>query len=364
MKLIDKYIFKQVLMATILGVIIFIVFWISPEILIRIIRETMNGQITFPEAVKLFFYEIPDILSKAIPVGLMLGALFVFDKLSRDSELVVMRCVGVSLKRLIFPVLIIGSVASVFCFITYDYLIPSSEQAMMKLKGVESKHFVYVDKDKDGAPKTILIVGGFDNKEITEVKYLRLSKSNSSQVSAITEILSSEKASYSKGKWILGKGLQYEIAEDGVYKNINNYGSKVVMDGSLGVNAYKLMKNSVKKPLQMNLKQLNEHYRLLDALNIEDEKAYFKNKIYQRYSMPFSCVLFGICGVILGYGKPREKKFIGLVAGICLVFLYFITMPFIDLLAEHKVVLPIISVWLPNLFVLGTAVGFWKYRKI
>lgn len=364
MKLIDKYIFKQVLMATVLGILIFVVFWISPEILIRIIRETMNGQVTVNEAIKLFFYEIPDILSKAIPVGLMLGALFVFDKLSRDSELVVMRCIGVSLKRLIFPVILIGSAASVLCFITYDYLIPSSEQAMIKVKGVEAKHFVYVDKDKQGTPKTILIVGNFDNKFISEVKFLKLLNNNDGEVSRITEVLSSETALFSKGKWELKNGIQYEISDEGVYKKINKFSSKEIMNGSLGVNAYNLMKTSVKKPTQMNLAQLNEHYRLLDALHIDDEKAYFENKIYQRYSMPFSCLLFGICGVILGYGKPREKKFIGLAVGICLIFFYFITMPFIDLLAEHKVVYPIITAWLPNLFVLATTIGFWKYRKI
>ncbi|MEI7473142.1 MAG: LptF/LptG family permease [bacterium] len=364
MKLIDKYIFKQIALATIMGVLIFIVFWISPEILIRIIRQTMNGQVSPIEAIKLFFLEIPEILSKAIPVGLMLGSLFVFDKLSRDSELIIIRSVGVSLKRLLVPVLVISSFASILCFFTYDYLIPSSEKAMLNVQGMESTHFVYVDKDKENIPKKIFIVGNFDNKKVGEVKFLTLSKNKESTVPEINEVLTADYAKYSKEKWTLYNGYQYEISDDGVYKEIHKFTTKDVLEGTPATNAQTLMKNSIKKPTQMTLKELSDHYNLLASLGIEDELGYFKNKIHQRFSMPFSCILFGLCGVILGYGKPREHKFIGLIAGICLVFLYFITMPFIDMLAEHRIIYPVIAAWLPNMLVLGTTISFLKYRRI
>lgn len=364
MRIIDKYIFKQISMATLLGILIFIVFWISPEILFRIIRQTMAGQITFAHAVELFFLEIPEILSKAIPVGLMLGSLFVFDRLSRDSELIVIRGVGVSLKRLLAPVAAISILASILCFITYNSLIPLSEKVMADLNGRDSSHFVYVHKDKDGSPSKILIIGNYNNGSMSDVKLLKLSKDNSLGVPAINEVLTSSVAKYNNGKWRFGNGLKYEISNDGVYKNVDKFDSTEVLSGISGQSAYKIMQNSVKKPSEMNLSQLWEHYNLLKKLEIDDELSYYKNKIHQRFAMPFSCLLFGLCGVVLGYGKPREKKFIGLIFGICLVFLYFIIMPFMDMLSEHRILLPVLSAWIPNILVLGTIIGFIKYRRL
>ena len=69
MTILDRYIFKQVLTATLVGIVMFIVIWISPEILFKIIRNTIYGEITLQTALKLFFLEIPEILGKAVPVG-------------------------------------------------------------------------------------------------------------------------------------------------------------------------------------------------------------------------------------------------------------------------------------------------------
>ena len=94
MKLLDKYILKQIFAATLVGIILFIVVWISPEILFKIIKRTVAGEYTIAVAIKRFIFEIPEILGKAIPVGLLLGNLFIFDKLSKDFELTILRNIG------------------------------------------------------------------------------------------------------------------------------------------------------------------------------------------------------------------------------------------------------------------------------
>ena len=98
--LFDKYIFNQVLLATLVSILLFIVIWIAPEILFKVIRRTLKGVYTYPVAFQLLLYEIPQILGKALPVGLLLGSLFTFDKLSKDFELTVLRGIGISFKRI------------------------------------------------------------------------------------------------------------------------------------------------------------------------------------------------------------------------------------------------------------------------
>ncbi len=149
MKIIDKYIFKQVLFATIIGIVLFIIIWISPETLFRIMRQVSYGEVTRFEGVQLLFLAIPEILGKAIPVGLMLGSLFVFNALGGNSELTIFRGIGVSFQRLVLPVVAFSLIGTALCFVTYDKLIPYSSQKIREIRNItDVDNFVYVDKDQ------------------------------------------------------------------------------------------------------------------------------------------------------------------------------------------------------------------------
>ena len=102
----DKYIFRQVAGATIGAVLLFTIVWIAPEILLNTIRDALDGKYDFHTAFILLYYELPKIVDKAIPVGLLLGTLFTFDKLSKDSEMTIFRAVGMSFQRIVAPVVV------------------------------------------------------------------------------------------------------------------------------------------------------------------------------------------------------------------------------------------------------------------
>ena len=92
----DRYIFTQVLVTTIVAILLFTIVWIAPEMLLNTIKKVLAGEFGPKTGVLILFYEIPKILGKAFPVGLLLGSLFTFDKLSKDSELTIFRAVGMS----------------------------------------------------------------------------------------------------------------------------------------------------------------------------------------------------------------------------------------------------------------------------
>ena len=109
----DKYIFTQVLVTTLVAILLFTIVWIAPEMLLSTIKKVLNHTYTVKTGILVLLYEIPQILGKAFPVGLLLGSLFTFDKLSKDSELTIFRAVGMSF----------GRIASTFCISIF--LVPS-----------------------------------------------------------------------------------------------------------------------------------------------------------------------------------------------------------------------------------------------
>jgi len=365
MKLIDRYIFKQIALVTLLGIIVFIVLWISPEILFKIVKKAVNGDITPIIAFKLFLYNIPDILGKAIPVGLMIGSLFVFDRLSRDSELIIFRCSGVSFYRLVLPVILLGIIGYFACFITMDNLIPVSTTAIKAIKqDVSHDYFVYVDKLNNDRPRNILIIGNYDGKKCENIKLLVFSDKVSSDVPIISSIITADAANWMNSHWALKNGSEYQIAPDGVYKNIIKFKSKDVLSGDAAGKSYKLLVNSTKKSTEMNIKAIKYHLNILKSAGMTDEYNFMLSKLYQRYAQPFSCLLLALCGVILGFNRPREKRVLGFTIGAALIFVYYIIVPFLDMLAQNSIVSPAVSAWIPNFIILLVMSVMLKYKNI
>ena len=112
----DRYIFKHVAGATLVAVLLFTVVWMAPEVLLNIIKDALAGNYGIKTSILLLYYELPKILDKAFPVGLLLGTLFTFDKLSKDSELTIFRAVGMSFQRIVVPIIFLSLIFSSFCF--------------------------------------------------------------------------------------------------------------------------------------------------------------------------------------------------------------------------------------------------------
>ena len=361
----DKYIFKQILGATLLSIFVFIVFWIAPEIMFKTIKHTVAGELTVIQALKYLMYQIPEILSKAIPVGLMIGSLFVFDRLSKDSEITVLRAVGVGLFRLTFPVIALGLIGAAVCIYTNETLTTDSSKLLKSFKDqVSQDHFVYVDKELNGKPKNILIIGNYTEDSISNIKFMNFSDKISSDRPIIEEIITADFASYKGDHWSLINGIKYKIAPDGVYKSIRKFNTVNILDNKSSQDAYKLLVNSTKKSREMTVGELSKYADLLSQLKIEDEYRYTMSKFYQRFAQPFSCLFLALCGVVLGINRPREKRAVGFTVGVALVFIYFIIVPFLDMLTQNDVLLPVIAAWTPNIFIFLATIGLIKLKQI
>jgi len=363
--ILDRYIFKQVMTATLAGIFLFIVVWISPEILFKIIRNTIYGEITILTAIKLFLLEIPEILGKAIPVGLLIGSLFVFDNLSRNSELTIIRGIGVSIRRLFVPVMIISLIGTIICYFVYKDLIPYSTYEIKKLKQeVYQSHFIYMDKTPEGKQKNILIVGGYDGKIISSIKYLMFSDIISSDTPLIKSIITANRANIHDNYWTLSDGIEYKIDSNGIYKKSIPFKQMNVLDANSSAQAKKLLMYSTKGVKEMTNAELDNYLKVLKTAGIEDEYRYTLSKYEQRFAHSIGCIFFAICGVLLGFSRPREKRFIGFSLGVGLIFVYYIILPFLDMTAQLGIFYPLLAAWIPNLMILTAIYAILKYKEL
>lgn len=366
----DRYIFTQVLVTTIVAILLFTIVWIAPEMLLNTIKKVLSGDISAKTGVLILFYELPKILGKAFPVGLLLGSLFTFDKLSKDSELTIFRAVGMSFSRILRPLLVLSLIVTWLCFITYDKLIPFSCQKLQDIRGAKTlTQYIYTQKDENNNPKQAVVVSRYFNGEMSDVIVMNFSQRIFDDLHGMENVLVAQTGRMGvneKGEscWILNDITSYNINDEGIFQTVDKFDTLNILNGEAAENAYTIMINSTKRDRDINNKDLKYYISLLKKEKMDEDYRLMLNKYLQRFLHPFVCVLLAIMGCLLGFSKPREQRLIGFTIAIGCIFVYYITLPFFDLLAEKGVLHPLICAAFPPLAFLGAIIAFYKSKDL
>ncbi len=362
----DKYIFKQVAIATFVSVLLFTVIWIAPEMLLNTIKRILEGDMTLKVGLLFLTCQLPLILSKAFPVGLLLGGLFTFDKLNKDSELTIFRATGMPFKRIVAPIVVLSLIVTAMCFVTIDKLVPYASKTIAIIKDKNpSSQYIYTQKDKTGKPTLAVVVSKYNRTRMNNVIVLDFANSQYTDLHGISTIYIANKGKFFSNRWELYDITRYKISTDGVFDNIGHLESMNILNGQLADDIYTIMNYSTKKERELTNGNLRRYIKLLKSVK-SDEETYnlMKSKYYQRFLHPFMCVLLAIMGCLLGFSKPREQRMYGFGIAIASIFLYYITLPFFDLLAEKMVLPPLITAMVPPTAFLCCIIAFYKSKDL
>ena len=354
LRLIDRYIFTQVFFACFACIFIFMIVWIMPEILLKTVQRTINGVYTIEMALSILLCELPKVLNIAIPVGMLLGTILTFDKLSKDFEITVLRGSGIPFFRIIASVIVLSVFAMGFTFIVGSKLLPMSAIKLKEVKNEgRSSQFVFPVKNPDDSMNKILIVSNFDENNIRDVIVLNLYDEHNIGSSLLSSIVVSDFVKYDHKTWNINSGKKYLISSEGIFNKIEQIKDVPILEGHSAVNAFKLMKYSVYRDRELTNPQISEYIKLLKQERMDDEYRFMLNKFIQRFVHSAMCIIFAILGCLLGFSKPREQKFIGMLIAVGVIFVYYITIPFFDLLAEKAVLSP----WIASMIVSVAAIA-------
>jgi lipopolysaccharide export LptBFGC system permease protein LptF len=275
-----------------------------------------------------------------------------------------------SFSRVLRPLLVLSFIVTYLCFVTYDKWIPNSCQKLAEIKGRETlTQYIYTKKDENNHPIQAVVVSKFLNDEMSDVIVMNFSKHVYNDLQGMENVMVAEHGKMGTNKeglpcWVLSDIISYNINEEGIFSNIQHIKETSILDGDSAENAYTIMINSTKRDRDINNKDLAHYVKLLKQENLDEDYRLMFNKYLQRFFHPFVCVLLAIMGCLLGFSKPREQRLIGFTIAIGCIFVYYITLPFFDLLAEKGVMHPILTAAFPPLAFLCAIIAFYKSRDL
>lgn len=125
MRSVTRYVFTQLAFATVfMTLALTMALWLTQSL--RLIDYMVNRGLPATSFLELVALLLPSLLSLVLPISTVVAVLFVYNKLTQDSELVVMRASGLSALQLARPALVLGTIVTIIGYAISLYFLPLS----------------------------------------------------------------------------------------------------------------------------------------------------------------------------------------------------------------------------------------------
>lgn len=125
MRAVNRYVLRQLIVATaFVALALTFAMWLAQSL--KMIDYMVNRGLPASRFMELVLLLLPGFLGVVLPISTAIGAVFVYNKLTQDSELVVMRAAGMSPIQLARPAMTLGIISSLLVYAIALYFLPLS----------------------------------------------------------------------------------------------------------------------------------------------------------------------------------------------------------------------------------------------
>lgn len=175
-KIVDLYLFGQVVQATIRGLGWFCGLLVAVTV-ITAVRKLVDSSLVVSSMALWIVYQIPRIMLFTLPMSVLFGTVQTFIDLSAHGEATALFAGGMSLRRMLVAPLAWGAILAVTSFILQERIMPACEQQKQDIAARSmatakvQEHFRYEDPPAGRGPlKRIIQAASFDPKNGTLIK--------------------------------------------------------------------------------------------------------------------------------------------------------------------------------------------------
>jgi LPS export ABC transporter permease LptF len=353
-----KYISKQItglFLVAVFGLIIFT----SLTLAVQLSDLILDRSESFLTVFKLLSLKVPEFMGFALPISLVVSTFIVLARLMNNQEILAFQLGGYSLKRVAYPILIVGLLVSLATFGLNNYLAPWANYRYRKeiyrittenpLPNVQSDLFF-----KDPSGRTIY-VGKYKEKE-KRVEDVLIFNSGGLDFPGLNlpedypELLSSQSGALTDQGWRLRGGQLIGLNEAGKV----NYTMKF---DELTVEIDKAIENLVfssRKTEEMGLVALWNRVRAAEEAGRAGSKL--KLALYSRFSQPLAGLVFVLFSVPLSLILRHRSRAVGILLALISVGGYQGVLLWGQSTVRQGALAPYLGAWLPDMIFGGVGV--------
>ncbi len=357
--IVDRWLIGQLLPPMFFAIGAFTAVSLSVGIMFDLVRKIVEFGLPLQIALKVLILKLPGFLVLSFPMSMLLATLLAYGKLSSNSELLALKSLGYTNKRIIIPAFFLSLMMTFITFNFNDSLVPISNRIAENtlrsslgtaLSSEEGKHIMFsrygsqIDSSNNISKSNenlthIFYAKFFRNnfmEEVTLIDYSRI---------GIEQTLKAKKGEFDKNNnlWIFYDGRLTITQDDGTvsFMNFNRY------QYPLGEGPRELAKVP-SDANDMTLKQAKKAEALYQKSGNTKEARRMRVRIQEKFTLPAACLVFGLTGSAFGIRSfSRSSKSQGFGLSVLLIFGYYILSFFSSSLGVKGILTPFMAAWTP-----------------
>ena len=353
MKIVDTHIIKNFLVAFLYCMTAFISLFIIIDLFSHL-DEIIKLKVPLSIVAAYYGAILPYVIVQICPVAVLMATLYNLGHLYKRNELVALKASGISIYRIVFPILIIAFILSIIIFSLGETILPETntrinfirENSFEKNSNIKT---TWSDVPFYGTKGNLYYIKQFDTKKniLFDVQIIQTRQDGST-----SKRVDAKKAIWSDGYWFFYEGFIRDFDRWGLIREVINFEiQKFKFDETP-----KDFAKKQKSPEEMNIHELKAYIEKLKERHHNPRRELVA--LHSKFSTPLMNLIVALIGISpFCFIAPRRGITTGVVLSIGLTIL-FCSFNYIAFALGHGGYLPpILAAWIANLIFGGLGIS-------
>lgn len=358
MRLLDRYLLRELLLPFAYCLGGFTVVWLAADLLGRLDDFKEHGK-TAAEVAQYYFWGFPEVFGLILPIALLLAALYALTNHSRHNELTAIRAAGISLWRMSAAYIAAGIGASLLLMASNEWIQPNAAE---RLRDAEDS------RSKQAGIQTNLVFKNAIDGRVWNAQSFNLETGEMLRPFVIWRMPSGERreifaqrATHGDDAWTFESVQVVIYAADDPIPLSNIRTNQLVFPGwretpdsvRSEIKISGLSSANAAKGAQLNLREIRDYLARNPDLP-EGKVRILETQFQARLAEPWRCLVVVLVAIPFGSTGGRRGKFVGVASSIFIVFAYLLFLRLGLALGTGGYLAPVLAAWVPNLFFAAT----------
>src|SRR5437867_9356118 len=348
MKTLDRYIFREIFFPSViaLAALTFIAFLAFSREIGWLLELIVRQSATISDTWTISLAILPNVLTFTIPMAVLVGILTGFGRISSDSEAIAFRASGLSMVRLLFPVMLLGVIGCGASLAINASVAPGTASRLRELRYEIAARQVSLEVK----PRVF-------NESLTNlVLYVQNTAPEGFRWDGIM-LADMTQPDQPRVTFARSGNLFKDDENHAFLLTLTNGSTHFVAPLSpdrYSFDTFETTRTSVpipETPAKPDMPTLQETttgtiWNKMQARTATREE---RVEFHRRLALPFACLVFTIVGLPLGVSTTRGSRSMGLVLSLILMLLYYLSFIGGTRIASNAQFSPVWGAWLPNL---------------
>ena len=351
MKTLYKYIFNEIWPTFLTSLLVFI-FIVLAARMVTISEWVINHGVSPLIVIKMILFLLPNIILFALPAASLMAVFIAFLRLSGDNEILAIKVSGISLYKMMPPVLVASFIAGLMAMLIGVYGTPWGNRTFkdLILKIAQTNAALGIKERVFSEPfaNITFYVNSFSSKEGTMKDVFLVDRRDPANTNTIIardgKVLLHPKSRTITIHFTAGTifmvGKKFDAVRTTKFKTYDlNIGLDDIMSN---------LSSRKKAPKEMHIKELVRNLKTTQKGEMKYNEMIIE--LMEKFSIPLAVVLMGLIGMPLGAQIKSRSRFHGIVISLVIFLIYYLSLAGVRSIGETGAISPLFGSWLPVLF--------------